>query len=82
MDRGAWQATGHGVARVSEISYNFPFPWDKVPEDCLSQLHGKKYLRIIPLNFMRKKKKTPEDNHLQFCRAYNSSIKNYTYSPK
>ena len=57
MDRVAWQATGHGVARVSEISYNFPFPWDKVPEDCLSQLHGKKYLRIIPLNFMRKKKK-------------------------
>ena len=42
MDRGAWWTTGHGVARVSEISYNFPFPWDKTPEDCFPQLPGEK----------------------------------------
>ena len=42
---------------------------------------GKKYLRMIPLKFMRKKK-IPEDNPLQFYRAYNSSMKNYTYSSK
>ena len=84
MDRGAWWTTGHGVARVSEISYNFPFPWDKTPEDCLPQLPGKKIPEddTAQLYDKKKKKKTPEDNPLQFCRAYNSSITNYTYSPK
>ena len=57
MDRGAWWTTGHGVARVSEISYNFPFPWDKTPEDCLPQLPGKKIPEDDTAQLYEKKKK-------------------------
>ena len=58
MDRRAWWATGQGITRVSEISYNFPFPWDNTPEDCFPQLCGKKIPEDDTSQLYEKKKDT------------------------